>query len=219
MLWMIDPPLLVWLYKLIVDSTRAFDEFMEHFVTPFLGIPFPMQAAPAPTSENSSKPKHGSKHSLRKNSRKRRKLSGMKRIAATTRERSRIEHLNCAFITLRSRIPTQPTDVKLTKVETLRLAMSYIMHLERLVGEFKENDRCTGSSEVSSTSGPGSKDISRSEQLACPRAVRVYPAPYPTPPDHLEYHSWAHHYTGTHPVRPIPTTSLDIPFIMKKDEK
>ena len=59
---------------------------------------------------------------------------------------------------LRSRIPTQPTDVKLTKVETLRLAMSYILHLENLVGDFKENDEITGSSEVSSTSGPGTKD-------------------------------------------------------------
>nr|AHA51262.1 HLH domain-containing protein [Beroe forskalii]AHA51263.1 HLH domain-containing protein [Beroe forskalii] len=141
----------------------------------------------------------------------------MKRIAATTRERSRIEHLNCAFITLRSRIPTQPMDVKLTKVETLRLAMSYIMHLEKLIGEFKENEKSTSSSEVSSTSGPGSKEGTRSEQLACPRAVRVYPAPYP--PDHLEYPPWAQQYTGTHPVRPIPTSSLDIPFIVKKDAK
>ena len=54
---------------------------------------------------------------------------------------------------LRSRIPTQPSDVKLTKVETLRLAMSYIMHLEKLVGDIKAQDKeSTGSSEVSSTS-------------------------------------------------------------------
>ena len=52
---------------------------------------------------------------------------------------------------LRSRIPTQPSDVKLTKVETLRLAMSYMMHLEKLLGDISEQEG-TGSSEVSSTS-------------------------------------------------------------------
>ena len=49
---------------------------------------------------------------------------------------------------LRNRIPTQPSDVKLTKVETLRLAMSYIAHLEKLVGDIDAQE-----SEVSSTSG------------------------------------------------------------------
>ena len=54
---------------------------------------------------------------------------------------------------LRSRIPTQPSDVKLTKVETLRLAMSYITHLEKLVGDISEQEKGSiGSSEVSSTS-------------------------------------------------------------------
>nr|AHA51224.1 HLH domain-containing protein [Bathyctena chuni] len=111
---------------------------MENFVSPFIGIPFPMQAESS-ISENSCLPPSSAHSSAksRKNSRKRRKLSGMKRIAATTRERSRIEHLNCAFITLRSRIPTQPSDVKLTKVETLRLAMSYILHLEKLVADIE----------------------------------------------------------------------------------
>lgn len=137
----------------------------------------------------------------------------MKRIAATTRERSRIEHLNCAFITLRSRIPTQPSDVKLTKVETLRLAMSYIMHLEKLVGDIKAQEKETGSSEVSSTSETKS---SRDDVVACPRVVRVYPS-YPAHSEHLpaEFGSWNPQY-GL-PVRPIPT--MDTHFILKKGDK
>ena len=63
------------------------------------------------------------------------------------------EYPDALSLQLRSRIPTQPSDVKLTKVETLRLAMSYIMHLEKLVGDIKAQEKeSTGSSEVSSTS-------------------------------------------------------------------
>ncbi|XP_063679858.1 transcription factor 15-like [Bolinopsis microptera] len=186
---------------------------MEHFVTPFVGIPFPMQASSETSSPHgSSKVSSSSKHSSRKNCRKRRKLSGMKRIAATTRERSRIEHLNLAFITLRSRIPTQPSDVKLTKVETLRLAMSYISHLEKLVGEISEQEKGSiGSSEVSSTS---EIKTSREDGVACPRVVRVYPS-YPVHSEHSEYGSWNPQY-GL-PVRPIPT--MDSHFILKKGDK
>ena len=70
---------------------------------------FQLTVSPPQSSSNgshkvsSTTTKSGSSSSLsnsRKSSRKRRKLSGMKRIAATTRERSRIEHLNCAFITV-----------------------------------------------------------------------------------------------------------------------
>nr|AHA51235.1 HLH domain-containing protein [Bathyctena chuni]AHA51236.1 HLH domain-containing protein [Bathyctena chuni] len=183
---------------------------MENFVSPFIGIPFPMQAESS-ISENSCLPPSSAHSSAksRKNSRKRRKLSGMKRIAATTRERSRIEHLNCAFITLRSRIPTQPSDVKLTKVETLRLAMSYILHLEKLVADIEAQEKeSTGSSEVSSTS----KD-SRDETVHSNRLVRVYPSFHDS--SNSEYNTWHQQY-GL-PVRPIPT--MEPPFIMKKGHK
>lgn len=185
---------------------------MEHFVTPFLGIPFPMQASSElqTPSHGSNKVSSSKNSDSRKNCRKRRKLSGIKRISATTRERSRIEHLNCAFITLRSRIPTQPSDVKLTKVETLRLAMSYMMHLEKLLGDISEQEG-TGSSEVSSTS---EIKTSREDGVACPRVVRVYPS-YPVHSEHSEYGSWNPQY-GL-PVRPIPT--MDSHFILKKGDK
>jgi len=37
--------------------------------------------------------------------------------------------VNSAFLMLRTLIPTEPADRKLSKIETLRLASSYISHL------------------------------------------------------------------------------------------
>lgn len=40
-----------------------------------------------------------------------------------------IRSVNSAFVTLRQLIPTEPKTRKLSKIETLRLAKSYIEHL------------------------------------------------------------------------------------------
>uniref|UniRef100_A0A8C2A6Y1 Scleraxis bHLH transcription factor b n=1 Tax=Cyprinus carpio TaxID=7962 RepID=A0A8C2A6Y1_CYPCA len=59
------------------------------------------------------------------------------RNAANARERDRTNSVNTAFTALRTLIPTEPADRKLSKIETLRLASSYISHLGKvlLVGE------------------------------------------------------------------------------------
>ena len=51
------------------------------------------------------------------------------RTIANMRERDRTLRVNSAFTTLRDLIPTEPLDRKLSKIETLRLATSYIQHL------------------------------------------------------------------------------------------
>jgi len=51
------------------------------------------------------------------------------RNAANARERDRTQSVNTAFTALRTLIPTEPLDRKLSKIETLRLAASYIAHL------------------------------------------------------------------------------------------
>jgi hypothetical protein len=51
------------------------------------------------------------------------------RTIANMRERDRTLSVNSAFNTLRDLIPTEPLDRKLSKIETLRLATSYIQHL------------------------------------------------------------------------------------------
>merc|ERR1712218_389672 len=51
------------------------------------------------------------------------------RMIANMRERDRTQSVNSAFSSLRELIPTEPLDRKLSKIETLRLATSYIQHL------------------------------------------------------------------------------------------
>ncbi|XP_037791454.1 putative protein TPRXL [Penaeus monodon] len=56
-------------------------------------------------------------------------IGGKQRCHANARERDRTHSVNSAFTTLRTLIPTEPADRKLSKIETLRLASSYISHL------------------------------------------------------------------------------------------
>ncbi|XP_037526019.1 achaete-scute homolog 4 [Rhipicephalus sanguineus] len=68
------------------------------------------------------------------------------------RERQRVRTVNDGFERLRSRLPLPPRDKdrRMSKVETLRYAISYIRHLQRLLGliddddddEDGENSRC-----------------------------------------------------------------------------
>uniref|UniRef100_A0A3B3ZM78 BHLH domain-containing protein n=1 Tax=Periophthalmus magnuspinnatus TaxID=409849 RepID=A0A3B3ZM78_9GOBI len=62
-------------------------------------------------------------------------LSGInrQRQAANARERDRTHSVNTAFTALRTLIPTEPADRKLSKIETLRLASSYISHLANVL--------------------------------------------------------------------------------------
>ncbi|KAJ8259018.1 hypothetical protein COCON_G00180300 [Conger conger] len=55
------------------------------------------------------------------------------RSSANARERDRTQSVNLAFTALRTLIPTEPVDRKLSKIETLRLASSYISHLANVL--------------------------------------------------------------------------------------
>ena len=56
------------------------------------------------------------------------------------KERSRSHSVNDAFSHLRALIPTDPPDRKLSKIETLRLATSYISHLSSLIKYFDHQE-------------------------------------------------------------------------------
>ncbi|CAI2733429.1 unnamed protein product [Schistosoma spindalis] len=56
----------------------------------------------------------------------------IKRVA-NERERTRTASVNDAFLMLRNLIPTEPINRKLSKIETLRLASSYISHLHAIL--------------------------------------------------------------------------------------
>jgi hypothetical protein len=74
---------------------------------------------------------------------KQRRFSIRQRQVANQRERDRTHSVNSAFLLLRSMIPTDPIDRKLSKIETLRLAGSYISHLNAILNSPPEyaNDK------------------------------------------------------------------------------
>lgn len=59
----------------------------------------------------------------------------IRRIQANKRERKRMHTVNSAFDDLRDLVPTYPTNRKLSKIETLRLACAYIQDLAKLLNE------------------------------------------------------------------------------------
>jgi pancreas-specific transcription factor 1a len=61
------------------------------------------------------------------------------RQAANLRERKRMQSINDAFEGLRAHIPTLPYEKRLSKVDTLRLAIGYINFLSELVRTDKAN--------------------------------------------------------------------------------
>lgn len=69
----------------------------------------------------------------------------IQRVKANKKERRRTQSINQAFSELRRHIPDVPSDTKLSKIKTLRLAISYISHLM---------DVLNGSEDDCSPSGP-----------------------------------------------------------------
>lgn len=75
------------------------------------------------------------------------------RQAANMRERRRMQNINDAFEGLRAHIPTLPYEKRLSKVDTLKLAIGYIKFLNELVRADKGNDPLTGNGGLSRCSG------------------------------------------------------------------
>ena len=62
-------------------------------------------------------------------------LPPKRRGGANRKERKRTQTMNTAFSELRNRIPNVPPDTKLSKIKTLRLAISYIRYLMDVLAE------------------------------------------------------------------------------------
>ncbi|XP_075211816.1 pancreas transcription factor 1 subunit alpha-like isoform X2 [Lycorma delicatula] len=94
------------------------------------------------------------------------------RQAANLRERRRMQSINDAFEGLRAHIPTLPYEKRLSKVDTLKLAIGYINFLSELV----RTDR--GQSEPCKGIGLGKsrRQVPREENRKI--IVRAYGSPY-----------------------------------------
>ena len=64
---------------------------------------------------------------------RKRKSTPTQRVAANIRERRRMCSLNAAFDRLRRRVPAFPHEKKLSRIQTLRLAIRYIVFMSQLV--------------------------------------------------------------------------------------
>lgn len=66
-------------------------------------------------------------------------LNSLQRSAANDRERTRMRVLSKAFVKLKTSLPWVPSDTKLSKLDTLKLAASYIAYLTQLLDSNDEN--------------------------------------------------------------------------------
>lgn len=88
--------------------------------------------------------KHEHNGNNRTHSKKLHKLhKPIQRNAANARERSRMRVLSKAFSKLKTTLPWVPPDTKLSKLDTLRLASSYIAHLRQILDAEEEGHRNT----------------------------------------------------------------------------
>ncbi|KAM8945312.1 transcription factor 21 [Pelodytes ibericus] len=93
---------------------------------------------------DSPKKGRGAAGKRRKNPSKKSPLNGVnhegkqvQRNAANARERARMRVLSKAFSRLKTTLPWVPPDTKLSKLDTLRLASSYIAHLRQILANDK----------------------------------------------------------------------------------
>ncbi|XP_062343208.1 basic helix-loop-helix transcription factor scleraxis [Osmerus eperlanus] len=96
---------------------------------------------------------------------------------ANARERDRTNSVNTAFSALRMLIPTEPRNRKLSKIETLRLASSYISHLGNvlLLGEGPaEGQPCHGGSPAPHYHHYASPSRNRDNENAQPKQICTF---------------------------------------------
>uniref|UniRef100_A0A8C6TK66 Transcription factor 24 n=1 Tax=Neogobius melanostomus TaxID=47308 RepID=A0A8C6TK66_9GOBI len=91
----------------------------------------------SPSSSPSSSPSPDGREVQRARSLQPGPLSGRGRPAAANaaRERSRVQTLRTAFLELQRTLPSVPPDTKLSKLDVLILATTYIAHLTRTLQE------------------------------------------------------------------------------------
>ncbi|XP_026465046.1 pancreas transcription factor 1 subunit alpha-like [Ctenocephalides felis] len=120
----------------------------------------------------------------------------MARQAANLRERKRMQSINEAFEGLRAHVPTLPYEKRLSKVDTLRLAIGYINFLAELV----RTDRNANEPGLSSANRPAVKEEPRKIVLREIKVTLAYLISDKPPPDNTQQ---AHAITKTQ-LKPKP---------------
>ncbi|XP_054713214.1 pancreas transcription factor 1 subunit alpha-like isoform X2 [Uloborus diversus] len=107
-------------------------QFLRHLESVGGGGDSSYDSPPYPDQENVTRA-HRHRSGGRRRSGGGRCVQQQQRQAANLRERRRMQSINDAFEGLRAHIPTLPYEKRLSKVDTLRLAIGYIGFLSELV--------------------------------------------------------------------------------------
>lgn len=91
--------------------------------------------------------------------RRKRKSTPTQRVAANIRERRRMCSLNAAFDRLRRRVPAFPHEKKLSRIQTLRLAIKYIQFMLEMVAASSYRIDSSAVGEVASSSSSSSSSL------------------------------------------------------------
>lgn len=96
------------------------------------------------------------------------------KTATSRKERRRTQNINAAFDDLRKHIPNVPSDTKLSKIKTLKLAMSYIHHLENQLEDETHGQEIVTPTEESrrktdNNDNTDSSDSSSNDQVDLPK--------------------------------------------------
>ncbi|XP_028673509.1 fer3-like protein [Erpetoichthys calabaricus] len=86
-------------------------------------------------------------HSVNGRSKRKRVITSAQRQAANIRERKRMFSLNEAFDKLRKKVPTFAYEKRLSRIETLRLAIIYISFMTDLLNQNRESETKTGAAD------------------------------------------------------------------------
>ena len=99
------------------------------YKTPSVSLP----TAASLTSTNVISSSSSSFKSAAQTPKRKRKTTPAQRVAANVRERRRMCSLNASFDKLRKRVPAFPHEKRLSRIQTLRLAMYYISFMTELL--------------------------------------------------------------------------------------
>lgn len=115
----------------------SYPELIAGFPCPDISIWPRTQVTSLVTQRIGSRNSGGSSHSTKKS--RRRVASLAQRRAANIRERRRMYNLNEAFDKLRRKVPTFAYEKRLSRIETLRLAITYISFMTELLSGTPSN--------------------------------------------------------------------------------
>ncbi|XP_050700179.1 fer3-like protein [Eriocheir sinensis] len=116
---------------------------------------------------------------------RRRVPSIAQRRAANVRERRRMFNLNEAFDKLRRKVPTFAYEKRLSRIETLRLAITYISFMTELLASEHEAAAVAAAAAAAASSAPGAGGRGGLGRGAA--AANVAPPAVPAPPRQLEW--------------------------------